>query len=57
MTRTLAELTAHLITRFPESAQNATDQALLAQWIVENLAALKEHPFAPADRVRALSSR
>jgi hypothetical protein len=57
MTRTLAELTAHLITRFPESAQNATDQALLAQWIAENLAALKEHPFAPADRVRALSSR
>ncbi len=47
VTRTLADLTAHLMDRFPENALNATEQTLLAQWITENLATPEQSPVRP----------
>lgn len=57
VTQQLAELTAALIEQYALNALGHLQQALLGKWIVENLATLKDHPFANASVVATLDAR
>lgn len=56
LTRSLTDLTAQLITVIQRDSRDGTDNGLLAQWIVENLTILRNHPFAETERVRVLAA-